>query len=745
MRALLLLVAATALPLAALLAYQVARESSTAIETAEHVVQDLANDAAIETEASLKELDRTLNLLAMRPQVLALDARRCDPLFLQSGVLVASATAVASFDAQGNTVCTSFRRGESQSINVAGDPWFRGVMESGMLVIGAPQKGRITQRWVCFMAVPIRSASGGIAGVLAIAIDLANLRPITQPAVLPKAGVLAIVDRGGFVVSRYTDAEQSIGRNVSTSAVGRAAAARNRTPLVLLGSDGIERLYASEPVADRGWTVVAGVPASEVFEPLRLSAWRNGLGALLASSMIATLVFAVYRRISRPLLALGATAHAIAGGDLTQRAATGGPREFSEVARSFNHMVQRMLDVESALRQREDHYRKLFLASPEAICVVAGGRVLLANPAAVNLLGGGVESATVGREFLDFVHPDFRARVDLRLRGVLALAEGAVAMGQQYEEIIEAARFGPPAPAAAPHANAAGEVETANADVKLLRADGDVAIVDLDMLPFEIGDEAAVMTLIADVSRRRQLEDEVQGRRDEVERLVSRQVAVHTALAIAHELNQPLGAVSAYCEAALFMLKNGNQSPERLSLALERGVQQAHRAGSSLHELVDFLHQDETPAEPFDLATVIREALQLVRTERYDFDLQLQLAADLPPVKGRRAQVMKAIVNLLHNAVEATNSMGATGARICVTAAAAGEMAKVCVQDSGPGLADDAAKRLFTPFFTTKAGGMGLGLVITRALVEAQGGHLWHDTQAGQAGTAFTFTIPLAT
>ncbi|MGZ5786892.1 MAG: ATP-binding protein [Ramlibacter sp.] len=715
---LLLLVAVTALPLAALLAYQVARESRTVIETAEHVVQDIASDAAMETEASLKEVDRTLNLLAVRPQVRALDAGRCDPLFKESGILAANTTVVASFDAAGNLVCSSLPPRNGAPINVAGDPWFRGVMDSGTLVIGAPQRGRNTQRWICFMAVPIRSASGGIAGVLGIAIDLANFRPVARVAGLPKAGVLAILDRGGFVVSRYPDAEHWIGRNASASVVGRSATARSRIPEVLLESDGTERLYAYEPVADSGWVVVAGVPTSQVFGPLRQSLWRNGLGLLLALLLMSALVFAVYRRIARPLRSLGATARAIGGGDLTVRAAIEGPRELSKVARAFNQMVERMLDVEGALREREDHYHRLFLASPEAICVVDGGCILLANPAAVNLFGGGIESATIGCEFLDFVHPGDRDRIRRRLRGVLALAEGAVVTP--------------------------GEIESADADVILLRANGDVAIAVLDMLPFHVGGVAAVMTLVTDVSRQRRLEDEVQARRDEAERLVNRQVAVHTALAIAHELNQPLGAVSAYCEAALFMLRNGSPSPERLSMALERGVQQAHRAGSSLHELVDFLQQEDAPAEPFDLATAIREALQLVRTERYDFDLMLELAPNLPPVMGRRAQVTKAIVNLLHNAVEATNSVGATGARVGVTAAAAGDMAKVSVQDSGPGLTDDAAKRLFTPFFTTKAGGMGLGLVITRALVEAQGGRLWHDAPAGNGGTVFTFTIPLA-
>lgn len=722
MRTLLLLLGAvTALPLAALLAYQVVRESSTTIETAEHVVQDLANDAAIETEASLKEVERTLRLLALRPQVLALDAGRCDPLFKDLGVLAANATAVVTFAANGDPVCSSFVRDESKSLNAAGDPWFRGAMDSATLAFGPPQQGRVTQRWVSFMAVPIRPASGGKGGVLAIAIDLANFRPITHAVGLPPAGVLAILDRNGVVVSRYPDVERSVGHDANDSAVGRAASARSRIPRVLVGNDGIQRLYAYQPVADRGWVVVAGVPTSQVFEPLRQSLWRNGLGSLLASVLVALLVFAIYRRISRPLLALGATAKAIAGGDLTQRAAVEGPREFSQVARSFNHMVERILEIEGALREREDHYRRLFLASPEAICVVSGGRVLLANPAGVNLLGGGIESATIGREFLDFVHPDDRARTSLRLCDVHALARGAVASGER------------------------DEVETATADVKLLRANGDVAIANLAMLPFAIGGTAAVMTLITDVSRRRQLEDEVQDRRDEVERLVNRQVAVHTTLAIAHELNQPLGAVSAYCEAALFMLRSGDQSPDQLRLALERGVQQAHRAGSSLHELVNFLHQEEAPAEPFDLATVVREALQLVRTERYDFDLKLDLPAGLPPVRGRRAQITKAIVNLLHNAVEATNSGGGSDARIAVTATAAGDMARVSVHDSGVGLTGDVAKQLFVPFFTTKPGGMGLGLVITRALVEAQGGHLWYDPSAGREGTAFTFTIPFAT
>jgi signal transduction histidine kinase len=123
----------------------------------------------------------------------------------------------------------------------------------------------------------------------------------------------------------------------------------------------------------------------------------------------------------------------------------------------------------------------------------------------------------------------------------------------------------------------------------------------------------------------------------------------------------------------------------------------------------------------------------------------LQLQPNLPPVLANRLQIEKVLVNLLRNSVEAMRNAGVPKSAITITVRtnAAGTMAQVTVQDCGPGLNADLVHRIFDPFFTTKPTGIGLGLAISRSLIEAHGGQLWADLDAGP-GATFHFTLPLA-
>jgi len=223
-------------------------------------------------------------------------------------------------------------------------------------------------------------------------------------------------------------------------------------------------------------------------------------------------------------------------------------------------------------------------------------------------------------------------------------------------------------------------------------------------------------------------------------------VAVQTASAIAHELNQPLAAISAYSEVALHALGSNTVTTETLSRALEGCVGQAQRAGQSLHELLNFLQKGELASEPADLSGIVHEALSIMQNDGFGgFQPALELERGLPPVLGNRIQVQKVLINLLRNGVEAMREAGVPTSSITVKVQtmAGRNMAQITVQDSGPGLDINAAKRIFEPFFTTKPGGIGLGLAISRSLIEANGGQLWVDPDDGP-GATFHFTLPFA-
>ena len=157
------------------------------------------------------------------------------------------------------------------------------------------------------------------------------------------------------------------------------------------------------------------------------------------------------------------------------------------------------------------------------------------------------------------------------------------------------------------------------------------------------------------------MEMEVVERRNDLENLQKLQIAAHTASAIAHELNQPLAAISAYSEVALHALGSKTMGSETaLNRALKGCVEQAQRAGQSLHELLDFLQKSEVALQPLDLNDIVREALSMTQNDGFGgFRQVLELEHDLPPVLGNRIQVQKVLVNLIHNGVEAMHKTGA--------------------------------------------------------------------------------------
>lgn len=243
-------------------------------------------------------------------------------------------------------------------------------------------------------------------------------------------------------------------------------------------------------------------------------------------------------------------------------------------------------------------------------------------------------------------------------------------------------------------------------------------------------------------SKERQLREQ----RNELDLLVRQQVAIQTAAALAHELNQPLVAISAYSEVALRMLQTGKPDPAKLTRALEGSVEQAQRAGRTVHELLDFLHKGETVFAAMDLNELVREAVAFAAMNgQGGFRPVLELDPDLPPVLGSRLQVQKVLINLLRNGVEAMEEAGVVAPALTVTVHANPDrtMAQVTVRDTGPGIGAEIAARLFEPFFTTKAQGIGLGLAISRSLIEAHGGQLWAASNEGP-GATFHFTLPLA-
>jgi signal transduction histidine kinase len=215
------------------------------------------------------------------------------------------------------------------------------------------------------------------------------------------------------------------------------------------------------------------------------------------------------------------------------------------------------------------------------------------------------------------------------------------------------------------------------------------------------------------------------------------------AAGLAHELNQPLAAVVSYARGCARRLEAGELPKAALLEVLEEISAQALRAGEVLRRIREFL-RGESRREEVDLNAVVRSALRFAEPEarHAEVRLDLELAPEALRIEVDPIQIEQVILNLVQNGFEvmSTNN-GAERVLAIATRRVAPDTVEVTVRDSGAGIPADVAERLFEPFFSTKPDGLGLGLSISRTIVEAHGGRLWATPNQDARGAAFRFTL----
>jgi len=213
---------------------------------------------------------------------------------------------------------------------------------------------------------------------------------------------------------------------------------------------------------------------------------------------------------------------------------------------------------------------------------------------------------------------------------------------------------------------------------------------------------------------------------------------------IAHEVNQPLAAIATYGNACLRFLSGDPPNLTRSRQAIESIVSDSIRAGEVIQRIRALVKRTGPEHVRLDINEVVREVVHLARTELLNrkVSLQLELQAELQPVEGDRVQLQQVVLNLVLNGVEAMSAV-TEGDRRLVIRSGRDDPDKVCVtvQDSGVGLSPQDVKRIFDAFYTTKSEGLGLGLSISRTIIEHHGGNLWAEPNPGP-GATIKFTLP---
>jgi signal transduction histidine kinase len=249
---------------------------------------------------------------------------------------------------------------------------------------------------------------------------------------------------------------------------------------------------------------------------------------------------------------------------------------------------------------------------------------------------------------------------------------------------------------------------------------------------------------IQDVTRRRVAENALDKLRSEISRVARITSLGALTASIAHEVNQPLSGIVTNASTCLRMLAAEPPNLERARETARRAIRDGQRASDVIARLRALFSNEAATRELVDLNEATREVIALSYRElqRCRVILREELAADLPPVRGDRVQLQQVIMNLLLNALEAMNSVDDHPRRLTIsTRPDEGERVRLSVQDSGVGLRSGDGEPFFAAFHTTKKGGLGIGLFVSRSIIESHCGRLWARANDGP-GATFSFSIP---
>ena len=248
-----------------------------------------------------------------------------------------------------------------------------------------------------------------------------------------------------------------------------------------------------------------------------------------------------------------------------------------------------------------------------------------------------------------------------------------------------------------------------------------------------------------DVTERARYEEHLHAMRNQLAHVGRLSELAQVSAGIAHELNQPLAAMMNYSNVAKRLIASEDISLlARARDAVAKAVDQAERAGLIIRRMRGFIEKRETNRSLEEVNAIVEEAvaLGLLGTQGDGIEMELQLGANLPQVYADRVQIQQVIVNLMRNAIEAMASSPEKKLKVS-TALRSKDKVVIAVRDTGPGFSKEIADRIFMPFFTTKPGGMGIGLVISHSIVEAHGGRLSVEAMPGM-GALFECRLPTA-
>jgi signal transduction histidine kinase/ActR/RegA family two-component response regulator len=743
------LAAVVALPLLGVIAFLLVDAARRDLAHATDDTRRVADETAARSERFLGDFRATLEAIAQRPRVRAMDPAHCDPDLATLKELYPRAGNIIVVDAEGWIICGARPPPNGERVRVADMELQRAVVRDGVFRLSQPLIGKISNTWGVTAVQPVRGEDGKVVGAVGMQIALRQLQPFGR---VDREHVIAgIVADPGIMIARSVAPDEWIGRDVSDSPAIATMLARKEGTLRDTGIDSADRVWAFRQVSGTNWIAYAGIDAESAIGPTR----RRAIAALLLILVIvgATVGAAAYsaRRIAQPISAIAAVGRARASGSLDARAAIEGPREVADVAIAFNAAQERLQlqlnrlnllhRITRAIGERHD-LRSIFqvvIRSLEVDLPIDFGCICLHDTAERSLIVTLSSKPPLAEQ----------DRIAIDGNGLSRCMEGQLI----YEPDI---------------ASVAGEFPRRLADAGLralviapLLAQGTVFGVliaarrqaqsfssnECEFLS-QLSDHVALATHQAQLyTTLQQAYDDLQQTQQAVMQQERLRALGQMASGVAHDINNAIAPIALYTDSLLEQETGLTERARDYLSIIRRAIADV---GETVKGMREFYRPQDRQATltRIDLNPIVTQVIELTRVRWRDLPQQrgvaiamrTELQQPLPLILGQESEIRDALTNLIFNAVDAMPE----GGTLAVRTRGSAETVQLEVADSGIGMDDSTRRRCLEPFFTTKGErGTGLGLPMVYGMVRRHSAELEIDSTL-HVGTTLRIVFPAA-
>jgi PAS domain S-box-containing protein len=724
-----------ALPLVALIGYGLYDRTRGDIAASEAIARRLAESNADRVSEYVAGLRATLEAVARRPLVHAMDAKRCDPRLADLVDLYPRSGSLIVVDREGVIRCSSRPLPRGRVVRIVDEELLSAMLADPRFRVSKPVMSRVsaTARWIVSAVQPVFGEGGALVGTVAMATDLVQWRSISPPEGLPAGAVVTVVTSDGTIIARSADPEKWISRKLWDERLLKQVLKATEGVVRAKGVDGVDRIFGVSAVAGLPWFVLAGLPEEIVFAPARARLMQTGALLALIVGIVMALAWGFVTRLSKPIRAIAEAVGARAEGGVEANIPVAGPIEVAHVARELNRMIaiqrrqadedRRMkAELETANRQLRESEERLNFALRKSH--TGGWDLDLVDHTAHRTLEhdrifgyGSLLPQWTYEMFLEHVLPEDRAEVDRRFREATAA---------QTEWSFEC------------------RIRRVDGEVRWILATG-------EHQRDEAGQTRRMAGIVQDVTERRRAEQEIRDLNASLERRVAERTQQLEAsskelesfsYSVSHDLRAPLRAIDGFSRMLTEDCSERLDTEGRRLLAVIR--ENSQRMAQLIDDLLDFARLGKKPlaCSAIDMTALAGKVYRELRAADPQGEAEFELAP-LPQGWGDSAMLRQVLVNLLSNALKYVSRERAP--RIEARGWTEGDQNIYCVKDNGVGFDMKYYDKVFGVFqrlhSASEFPGTGVGLAIVQRVVQRHGGRVWAESKLDE-GSSFYFSLP---